>query len=267
MSTHGAYVSVARAVRLIVLGSGTLVPSLRRHPSGYLVKAGGTSLLLDCGSGTMRRLLQAGSHPDDLDAVLFSHTHLDHTSELPLLLFAARYATPPRHRPLRLAGSAGFSELLSGLERLHGDSVAASGYDRSVEVLAPGGVMEIGGARVRCAPARHVPSSLALRVEAAGASLVYSGDTEYCESVVELARGCDLLLCECSFPDESPAPGHLTPSQAGRIASEAGARRLLLTHFYPACDAIDRAAQARRAYAGELILAEDLLQVQVEAAA
>jgi len=251
------------AVRLTVLGSGTIVPSLRRHPSGYLLQAGDRSLLLDCGSGTLRRLLQAGSHPDEIDFILFSHTHLDHTSELPLLLFSARYAPAPRRRALTLAGSAGFAEHYAALEGLYGESLAARGYERRLETLAAGAEMRAGGANLRTAAARHIPSSLALRIEEPGASLVYTGDTEYCESVVELARGCDLLVCECSFPDEAPAAGHLTPSQAGRIASEAGVGRLLLTHFYPACDAVDRTAQVRRTFGGELILAEDLLQVCV----
>jgi ribonuclease BN (tRNA processing enzyme) len=250
-------------LRLTVLGSGTIVPSLRRQPAGYLVEGVGARVLLDCGSGTLRRLLQAGTHPDEVDLILVSHTHLDHTSELPLLLFSARYAPAPRRRPLRLAGSAGFVEHLRGLENLYGEGLAAAGYERAVETLREGEGTRAGGLEIRCARAQHIPSSLAFRLEEGSASLVYTGDTEYCRSVVDLARGCDLLLCECSFPDGSPAKLHLTPSEAGRIAAEAGARRLLLTHFYPACDAADVLAQARRTFPGEVILAEDLLQAGI----
>ncbi|MEE9218868.1 MAG: ribonuclease Z [Acidobacteriota bacterium] len=253
-------------MRLTVLGSGTLVPSLRRQPSGYLVEAGEQRILLDCGSGTLRRLLESGSCADQLDLILISHTHIDHISELPLLLFSAHYSPCPRQRPLRLAGSTGFAEFFSALETFYGEAVDARHYERQVEVLAAGDGLEAGSARIRTAAARHTASSLAFRIEQGGCSLVYTGDTEYCEDLVRLARGCDLLLCECSFPDESPAAGHLTPSQAGRIAGEAGARKLMLTHFYPACEAIDLAAQVRRAYEGDLVLAEDLLQVSVGAA-
>ncbi len=253
-------------MRLTVLGSGTIAPSLRRHPSSYLLRAGELSVLLDCGSGAMRRLLQAGSHPDLIDLMLFSHTHLDHTSELPFFLFSARWAAAARGRALTVAGSAGFVEHFRELERLYGDHLAAPGYERRVETVAEGGELRAGSLRARTAVARHIPSSLAWRLEHGGASLVYTGDTEYCESVVELARGCDLLLCECSFPDDAPCPGHLTASQAGRLAAQAGARRLLLTHFYPPCDEVDIAAQVRRTYAGDLALAEDLMQVEVEAA-
>jgi ribonuclease BN (tRNA processing enzyme) len=260
------HVYAANLVRLTVLGSGTIVPSLRRRPSAYLLEAGGLKILLDCGSGCLHRLLEAGAHPDDIDLMLFSHTHIDHTSELPLFLFSARYAPQTRRRALRIAGSAGFVELFAALERLYGDWISASMYERRLETLADGGEMRAGGVRIRAAAARHIPSSLALRIEEAGTSLVYTGDTEYSVSVVDLARGCDLLLCECSFADGASCPGHLTPSEAGRIAAEAGARRLLLTHFYPACEEVDRTAQARRTYSGELLLAEDLLQVSVEKA-
>jgi ribonuclease BN (tRNA processing enzyme) len=255
--------SRALLLRLTVLGSGTIVPSLRRQPSGYLVEGSGAKVLLDCGSGTLRRLLQAGTHPDDVDLILISHIHLDHTSELPLLLFSARYAPAPRRRPLRLAGSSGFVEHFRGLESLYGEGLAAAGYERAVETLQEGGAARAGGIEIRCAPARHIPSSLAFRLQEGGASLVYTGDTEYCRSVVDLARGCDLLLCECSFPDGSPAKLHLTASDAGRIAAEAGARRLLLTHFYPACEAADIIGQARGAFSGEVIVAEDLMQAGI----
>jgi ribonuclease BN (tRNA processing enzyme) len=250
-------------LRITVLGSGTIAPSLRRQPSGYLVEGGGVKILLDCGSGTLRRLLQAGAHPDEIDLILISHTHLDHTSELPLLLFSARYAPAPRRRALRLAGSAGFVEHLLALEGVYGEGLAAAGYERAVETLREGGGTRAGGLGIRCARAQHIPSSLAFRLEEGTARLVYTGDTEYCGDVVELARGCDLLVCECSFPDGTPAKLHLTPSQAGRIAAEAGARRLLLTHFYPACDTADVLTQVRGVYAGEVILAEDLMMTGI----
>jgi ribonuclease BN (tRNA processing enzyme) len=252
-------------VRLNILGSGTLVPSLRRQPAGYLLIAGEQHILIDCGSGTMRRLLQAGTHPDELDLVLLSHAHIDHTSELPLLLFAARYSPEPRRRPLCLVGSTAMAQFISELERLYGDSIAARTYERRIEALDAGGEMRCGDVRIRAGAVQHAPSSLAFRIEHAGAGLVYTGDTQYCESVVELARGCDVLLCECSFPDDSPVSGHLTPSQAGRIAREADARKLVLTHLYPACETVDVTAQVRSVYAGDLVVGEDLLQVSVEA--
>ena len=92
---------------------------------------------------------------------------------------------------------------------------------------------------------------------------MYTGDTVYSQSVVELARGANTLLIECSFPDEAPVPGHLTPSGVASIASEAGVHRVILTHIYPAADELNLLAEVGRGYAGEVIVAEDGLEFEV----
>ena len=74
--------------------------------------------------------------------------------------------------------------------------------------------------------------------------MVYSGDTDYSEDLIRLAQGADLLICECSLPEEMKVEGHLVPSLAGRIASEAGCRKLLLVHLYPECEGRDIRALA-----------------------
>lgn len=111
---------------------------------------------------------------------------------------------------------------------------------------------------------RHGRPSQAYRLESPqGASLVYSGDTETNPDIEELARGADVLILECSLPDNAPRPGHLTPSEAGRIAARAGVGRLVLVHFYPACLRTDITAQCRRTYSGELTLGSDLLEIRL----
>jgi ribonuclease BN (tRNA processing enzyme) len=105
------------------------------------------------------------------------------------------------------------------------------------------------------APVNHTPHSLGLRVEDnSGKVIVYSGDTGYCEEIVDLSSDADLLIIESSFPDGEGIKGHLTPSQAGDIATRSEAKRLLLTHFYPECLKVDIEAQCRKTYQGELIL-------------
>ena len=113
-------------------------------------------------------------------------------------------------------------------------------------------------------PVKHTPQSLAYRVVVpSGKSFVYSGDTGFCSEIVDLARGTDLLLLECSVPDGDEVEGHLTPSQAGQMARLAGAKRLLLLHFYPEVLGTDIVKQCRRTYAGELILGRDLLHLHL----
>ncbi len=128
------------------------------------------------------------------------------------------------------------------------------------ECLSP---IDLAGCRLSWAPAEHRRESIAYRLDHEGGAFAYTGDTEYSQSVVELARGADTLLIECSFPDEAPVPGHLTPSGVARIASEAGVRRVVLTHIYPAADRLDLVSEVSRGFDGEVILAEDGLALSV----
>jgi len=110
----------------------------------------------------------------------------------------------------------------------------------------------------------HNPESIAFRITGAGGrSVVYSGDTDYSENLIELSKNADLLICESALPDDYRIKGHLTPSLAGAIATRAGVKKLVLTHFYPECDKTDIELECRKTYAGQLVLAEDLMQIEI----
>ena len=93
--------------------------------------------------------------------------------------------------------------------------------------------------------------------------MVYSGDAKDCVELVELGRGADVLILECSYPDQLAHPDHLCPSQVGQIASRAGARHLVLSHLYPVCSASEIEAQARRVFSGRLTVAHDGLTLNL----
>lgn len=252
-------------IDVTVVGSGTVVPRLERRQSCVVVEAGGEMLVFDLGSGAVRGMLQAGLDPFAVDRIFFTHFHPDHTVDVVPLLFSIKYgAEDARTRPLAITGPepfGGFWERVTGAwgEWMGGD------YPTEVTELprtcpSP---LDLPGGRLSWAPAEHRPESIAYRLDAEDGAFVYTGDTEYSESVVELARGAHTLLIECSFPDESPVPGHLTPSGVARIASEAGVRRVVLTHLYPAAEALDLPAQIGRGYDGEIVVARDGLRIRV----
>jgi ribonuclease BN (tRNA processing enzyme) len=116
---------------------------------------------------------------------------------------------------------------------------------------------------VSWAPAEHRPESIAYRLEGENGGFVYTGDTEYTESVVELARSTHTLLIECSFPDDQSVPGHLTPDGVARIAREASVERVVLTHIYPQADALDLVQEVGRGFDGEVLVAEDGTKLRV----
>ena len=110
----------------------------------------------------------------------------------------------------------------------------------------------------------HLPESVGYRIELKdGKSMAISGDTDYCKNMIDLALEVDLLILECSFPDEKKVEGHLTPSLAGRIGSESRCKKLLLIHFYPVCDQFDILKQVREVYRGEVIMGEDLMRIKI----
>ncbi len=110
----------------------------------------------------------------------------------------------------------------------------------------------------------HISESVGYRIEFKdGKSMTVSGDTDYCQNIIDLGQQVDLLVLECSFPDERKVEGHLTPSLAGKIALESQCRKLMLYHLYPICDQYDILAQCRQVYQGEVLLAEDLMKVKI----
>jgi ribonuclease BN (tRNA processing enzyme) len=113
-------------------------------------------------------------------------------------------------------------------------------------------------------PAAHRKESIAFRVTGEnGMSTVYSGDTDYSENLIDLAHHADLFICECALPDPMKVDGHLTPSVAGKMASLAKVKKLVLTHFYPQCEDADIEAQCRKTYDGPLVLARDLMTFEL----
>jgi ribonuclease BN (tRNA processing enzyme) len=247
--------------RVTLLGTGTCVPSLTRSSCAALVQTGTETLLIDSGPGTMRRLLEVGVSIDDLTGIFYTHTHPDHTAELVPLLFATKYPEQRRTRPLSLYGGQGFGAFFEKLKGVYGEWMdPGPGLVRLKELSVDGGdLFHQGDLAVLTAPVNHRPESLACRVVFSwGRSVVFSGDTGPSESLVSLASGADMLVCECSTPDGQAVPKHLTPSLAGGIAKAANVGSLVLTHFYPACDKVDVEKECRRTYDGPLILGEDL---------
>lgn len=248
----------------VVLGSGTAVPHPRRGSAGYLLRHAGCTVLVDAGLGTLQKLAVLGVSPAEPDAVAFTHLHLDHTAELAPLLFSLRNAGVGRRKALTLLGAPGFRDFYERLRRTYGSWVEAEGYPLLVEEISVRPV-SLGSLVITAVPVSHTPQSVAYRVEdpETGKSVAFSGDTDVCGGLVAAARNADVGVFECSFPDERKVEGHLTPREAGEMASAARVRRLVLTHFYPECEGADILGRCRETYAGEIILAEDLLRVAV----
>ena len=254
-------------MELTVLGSGTAIPLKERSSPSLALVVEGDLTVFDMGPGSLRQLAMADLDYEALSRVFITHFHPDHTADLVHLLFSSRNpAVMARRRPFVVSGPPGLRNLIGALEQAYNGWLTLPPGLMEIEELNPHTTRKrrYESFTLRWVPVRHTPHSLAYRVTARnGKSIVYSGDTGFCREMVGIASGADLLVLEASFPDGREVEGHLTPSKAGRIAAEAGVHRLLLTHFYPECLATDIRAQCRRTFTGELVLAADLLRLNV----
>ncbi|MBI5018411.1 MAG: MBL fold metallo-hydrolase [Deltaproteobacteria bacterium] len=231
---------LSSGLEVVTVGTGTCVPRLGRRGPCTLVRGEGAVVAVDLGLGALHGLLRRGVRHADVDALLLTHLHPDHTAELVPFLFAARYDDRPRRRPLLVAGGPGLLSFFRVLSGAYGSWLEPQGYSRDVRELTVGDELVVGGVSVRCGPVRHIPSSLAYRLEAGGASVVVSGDTGPSPELEGFAAGADLLVLEAGAAGREEADGaaqHLLPRQAGEAARRAGVGALVLNHFPfgPAC--------------------------------
>lgn len=252
---------------LTVLGSGTVAPSATRTAPAHWVEAGPVRLLLDCGGGMLHRAATLGIPWETVTHVAVTHFHPDHWSELPLLLLALRWGIEPaRSAPLALIGPAGLDERLDHLCGAFGSWVREPGYPLDVIELDAAGERPLAdGIVLEWTRTPHTDESVAYGIRSGGRRLVYTGDTGPSDALGRWARGCDLLLAECSLPDDRAVALHLTPSQAGALAREAECKSLVLTHFYPPVETAQPVRGAGMTYTGPVAAARDGDRFVIEA--
>ena len=246
-------------MRLTTIGTGSVPPSPARVNPGHLVEAGPVRLLMDCGSGVVHRMATLGLDWAGVTHVALTHFDQDHTSDLAALFIAWRYGQlPPRAGPVTVLGPPGTRARLELIAAALWDKLLAPGFPVHVDEIAPGDARTLAdGVTIATRAVKHEPESVAYDVRADGRRLVYTGDTAPDPSLGAWARGCDLLLTECSLPDEMAVPSHLTPTSVGELAAAADPGVLVLAHLYPMMDLLDLPALVRARWPGEVVVAYD----------
>ena len=286
-------------MKLTLLGTGTPAPSLARQSSGYLLEIGGDVIVLDHGPGAAHRLMEAGRKPRDVTHLFLTHLHYDHMADVPRLLLqhwdhgAGKVADVSVFGP---APTARVIDQLIGEDGVYGlDLAARTQHEASLSVFAarggalprtrpaprvrevkPGDVIEGAAWRAIVGQAVHFQpylECLAYRFECAEGTVVYSGDSGgVLDSMIALAKGCDVLIHMCHFETGTePSPffretngSHMDVAE---IAQLAGAATLVLTHFPPPMDVpglLERlVGEMRAVYDGRIIIGRDLLEVPI----
>lgn len=214
-------------MKLTILGSCGTFPGVNGACSGYLIQDGHTNILLDCGSGVMSRV-QRYCRIEEIDAIILSHLHLDHISDVFLLKYAVETKMEKRQEfkrtqillpgtPTEIAKKLYDNNLFS-IVNIHEDMEAA-----------------IGDFKISFAQMPHLIESYAVIIMRDGKKIVYSGDMGQNEKIKEIAAGADLFLCESTLledEDDIRSEHHYSAGAAGRTAALCGVKKLLLTHFW-----------------------------------
>ncbi len=222
-------------MELTVLGSGSAMPVPDRRQAGYLITDGDRPLLVDCGSGVLGRLAETDVGYEGVSTVLITHHHLDHVADL-LPLLKARWLAGEEH--LEVIGPTGTKSLVDRSIELF--DYLEGRMDLAVREIAPGTPFSVAGFEVASRETRHSLPCLAYRfappgsdVPASEGPLTLSGDSEAFAGLASFADGSDVLVHDCSFPDDVDVSGHPTPTTLGETLAGTEIGTLVLSHLYP----------------------------------
>jgi ribonuclease BN (tRNA processing enzyme) len=249
-------------MRLTFLGTGSAMP-VGRAQSGTLLEADGGTLLVDCGSGVLDGLSATDVGYEGVDTVLLTHHHLDHVSDLDVLMKARWLAG---ETDLTIAGPPGTADLVRELLGVH--EYMQDRLDLTLRDLDEA-AFELAGFEGTARETRHSMQCFAYRLSPAGGgpTVAVSGDSEAFEGLVEFADGAAILVHDCSFPDDVDVSNHPTPNSLGAAlaAADAEVGRVYLNHLYPHTEGrhegmLDSLAEH---YDGDVRFAEDGLSLVV----
>jgi len=272
-------------MEVTLLGTGNPRPTVERAGPSQHLQLGQSSVLVDCGSGVARRMLEGGLSIEAIDYLFLTHQHSDHTVDLAHLLIS-RWVMG-RAEPLTIFVPPGIQEFVRRVLYAFEVDIKARSLGRptplSVDVheVTTGEVLKTPDWRALCFLVDHGPllpgePYLGYRFEDDAHKVVISGDTVPCDAVADAAKGADLLIHELNVsspsrdPHDNPelpagerrvASGHTCPHDVGRIAAAAGVPRLVLSHLSPATDTAWIQDAVGKDYDGELVVGKDLLAI------
>jgi ribonuclease BN (tRNA processing enzyme) len=273
-----------KLTRIILLGSGVPTPNPKRMGACVAILIEGKPLLLDCGRGAVTQLVSAGIDPAEVEQIFITHHHLDHTIGLPDVLFGSWIVG--RNTAVEVFGPPGTKFFVRSIFEAFKLDMEARTRIRSSRIEAipkeidEGLVWKTSNCQLRAVRVNHIANSFGYRIDTNDRSLVFSGDTQPCPALVELSKGADVLIHEVLFSpefEESGAPygrhpdfvkpgwfdrlHHTKPHEVGKIAAEAGVKKLVLTHLWSNRDEDKLRDIVSADFSGEILVGKDLLEI------
>lgn len=244
-------------MELTIIGFWGGYPKTNQASSGYLLEHNGYRLLIDCGSGVLAKF-QNVIQPEELDAVILSHYHPDHSADIGVL----------QHARL-IQGILGKQMNTLPIYGHHLDSYEFTKltFKNSTKGIAfdPAEILLTGPFRISFLKTDHPVPCYAMRVEAGGKAIVYTGDGSFKDELIDFSQYADLLLSECNFygNEEGKKAGHMTSIEAGELAERAGVKQLCLTHLPHYGNTHELISEAATRYSGVIKLAEEFLRISI----
>ena len=218
--------------KLTVLGSGDAFASGGKYTTSFWIEASGMNVLLDCGATAFVRMKQLGLHPADLDLIIITHFHGDHYGGLPFVTISSKYEQP-RDKPLTIVGPQGMREQLFRLQQAMYPGTEALLDELPFQIVEFSDQwLTLDQVSVKAFPVKHSPPSNphGVQLRWSGKTLAFSGDTEWTDTLISLAKDTELMICECNDLEKS-TPGHLSYQTIMAKQDQLKTRRLLLSHM------------------------------------
>jgi ribonuclease BN (tRNA processing enzyme) len=244
-------------MKLTIVGSGDAFGSGGHTNTCFFLETAKAKLLVDCGASALPALKGQGVPLNEIDGVVLSHLHGDHFGGLPFLLLDARFLSK-REKPLLIAGPPGTRDRLTAAMEVFFPKSSTSkwDFDWHVEEIVVGVKTDVLGHSLITAEVIHQSGapSTALRLSDGEKTFAYSGDTEWTDALLPIARGADLFICEC-YAYAGKLTGHMSWEILKERLGDLGAKRTMITHMNPTMLANIGDAKA----AGVLVAADGLM--------
>lgn len=281
-----------------ILGGGTPTPTPSRFGSSYVFQFDKNQLMIDCGPAATQKLVNAGFWPTEIDYLFITHHHFDHDADLPCFLLCRWDQSIGKENRLQIYGPTLTEKITEGIigedglfahdwkarvnhplsQRIHvnrGGKLPRKPPIVFSKDIGPGEVIEKDDFKVTTALAEHVQpylDSLAYRIDTKEGSAVFTGDTQPCDSVIELSKGADALVCMCWDDQEvmdstGEMQGQCGTVGAAEMAQKSGVRKLILSHVGPnlSQESVTEKAisDVGAVFDGEVVVAKELMQINI----
>lgn len=249
-------------LKAIIVGGGTAIPVINHSPASLFLQFKDFTALLDLGPGTFSKFPMYSINPLCLNYIFISHLHPDHILDLATYFMIRDYANDGKENiPINLIGCNGIKQFITQLRSLFPDISFPSASMNIKEVASI--ELNIGNVQVRTTLSDHTANSISFRFSIDDKSLVYTSDCVYSKRLEEFCSKADVLISECSFPDNWLTTDHMNAKTLGTMAENAQVKRLFVTHCYPQALEVNLKEQIKKYYSGCILLAQDGVRINI----